>query len=157
RAALNFLTEANTRLESGLVAAQLAALQTDFGHYEDARRTLERYAELSPLMEPDVAKWLAARRADSSYFLGQYAEGASFAREVQDKFYDQFAERLDEKVRSSESGRSEEKGVRREGSEGIDVSLLTPHSSLLTDSELRTPPPRLKVEFPPAPAIPTVY
>jgi tetratricopeptide (TPR) repeat protein len=95
REALDFLVEANQQLESGLVAAQLAALQTDLGHYEDARRTLERYAELSPLMEPEVAKWLAARRADSDYFRGRFAEAAVHARAVKDKYYDQFSERLD--------------------------------------------------------------
>ena len=89
REALDFLTEADRHLESGLVAAQLSALQTDLGHYADARRTLDRYAELSPLIEPEVAKWLAARRADSAYFLGDYAAGAAHAREVKDKFYDQ--------------------------------------------------------------------
>ena len=94
REALDFLTEAEGNLESGLVTAQLAALQTDMGHYADARRTLDRYAELSPLMEPEVAKWLAARRADSAYFLGEPAAAARFAREVKDEFYDQFAERL---------------------------------------------------------------
>ncbi|MCS6865662.1 MAG: hypothetical protein RMJ56_06475 [Gemmataceae bacterium] len=93
--ALDFLVEANQRLESGLVAAQLAALQTELGHYTDARRTLERYAELSPLLEPEVAKWLAARRAESAYFLGHYAEAAVQARAVKDKFYDQFSERLE--------------------------------------------------------------
>src|SRR5829696_5305633 len=95
REALDFLTEADRNLESGLVSAQLAALQTDLGHYTDARRTLDRYAELSPLIEPEVAKWLAARRADSAYFLGEYPAASKHAREVKDKFYDQFAERLD--------------------------------------------------------------
>jgi predicted Zn-dependent protease len=137
--ALDFLTEADARLESGLVAAQLAALQTDLGRHADARRTLDRYAELSPLMEPEVAKWLAARRADSAYFLGDYATAALRAREVKDKFYDQFAERL-ENVRGRESEVSNEEE---------NSSLLTPHSSLA--------PPRVKIEFPPAPATPTVY
>ena len=62
--AVELLTEAAGHLESGVVAAQLAGLQLDLGRHEDARRSLERYAELSPLMEPEVAKWLAARRAD---------------------------------------------------------------------------------------------
>ena len=48
----------------------------DFGHHADAARSLDRYAELSPLMEPEVAKWLAARRADTAYLLGDYASAA---------------------------------------------------------------------------------
>lgn len=94
REALDFLTDAESQLESGLVSAQLAALQNDLGHHADARRTLERYAEFSPLLEPETAKWLAARKADTAYFLGEYAVAAEQARAVKDEFYDQFADRL---------------------------------------------------------------
>src|SRR5262245_8966524 len=86
REALDPLTEASDRLESGLVAAQLAALQNELGHYADARRTLDRYADLSPMMEPDTQKWLAARRADTGYFLGEYAAAAEHAKAVKDDF-----------------------------------------------------------------------
>ena len=95
REALDFLTEAAAHLESGLVLAQLSALQHDFGHHTDARATLSRYAELSPLMEPEIAKWLAARRADAEYLGGDLPAAASFSREVDDEFYTAFADRLD--------------------------------------------------------------
>ncbi len=131
REALDFLTEADRNLESGLVAAQLAALQTDLGHYTDARRTLDRYAELSPLMELDVSKWLAARRADSAYFLGEPAAAARFAREVKDEFYDQFAERLETLAGAPV----------KEGASAV------PDSSRMA----------IKLDFPPAPAVPNVY
>ncbi len=139
REALDFLTEADRYLESGLVSAQLAALQTDLGHYADARRTLDRYAELSPLIEPEVAKWLAARRADSAYFLGEPAVAARFAREVKDEFYDKFAERL--------SARGEGPGARGEEETDPDsASALAPESRFA-----------IRLDFPPAPAVPTVY
>jgi tetratricopeptide (TPR) repeat protein len=102
REALDFLTHAESQLESGLVSAQLAAIQNDLGHYADARRTLERYTEFSPLLEEETAKWLAARRADTAYFLGEFSVAAEHARAVKDAFYDQFALRLE-----SESGRQE--------------------------------------------------
>jgi tetratricopeptide (TPR) repeat protein len=104
RDALEFLTEADAHLESGLVAAQLAALQTDLGRHADARRTLDRYAELSPLMEPELVKWLAARRADAAYFLGEYAAAAGHARDVKDEHFDRFADRLDAARREREAG-----------------------------------------------------
>ncbi|MBA4067880.1 MAG: hypothetical protein C0501_30105 [Isosphaera sp.] len=94
REALDLLTDAEAQLESGLVSAQLAALQNDLGHHADARRTLERYAEFSPLAEPENVKWLAARRADTAYFLGERAAAAEHARAVGDEFYDAFADRL---------------------------------------------------------------
>lgn len=95
REALEFLLGAVGHLESGLVAAQLAGLQMDLGGHADAERTLERYAELSPLMEPDVAKWLHARRADCAYHLGDRPRAARLARAVTEPHYDAFAARLD--------------------------------------------------------------
>lgn len=95
REAVDFLTEASAHLESGLVLAQLAALQQDLGHHADACRTLARYAELSPLLEKEIAKWLAARRADAAYLTGDHTAAAAFAREVQDDFYTKFADRLE--------------------------------------------------------------
>ena len=60
--ALEKLNEASEHIESGIIVADLAGIQMDLGHYVDARRNYDRYAELSPLMEPEVVKWLAARR-----------------------------------------------------------------------------------------------
>lgn len=99
--ALEFLTEAESRLESGLVSGQLAALQNDLGHYADARRTLDRYIELTPLLEPEATKWLTARRADTAYFLGEYPQAIEYARGVKDEFYDAFADRLQRQTTDS--------------------------------------------------------
>jgi len=125
REALDFLTDAESQLESGLVSAQLAALQNELGHHADARRTLDRYAEFSPLMEPETAKWLAARRADTAYFLGEYAVAAKHARAVKDEFYDQFAGRL-------ESGST---------TANPDSGSLTPGRKVLTADTTGTPSP----------------
>src|SRR6478609_766097 len=103
REALDLLTEASERLESGLVAAQLAALQNDLGHHVDARKTLDRYADLSPMMEPETQKWLAARWADTAYFLGEPAAAVEHAKAVRDDFYDSFAKCLEESSQSHES------------------------------------------------------
>jgi predicted Zn-dependent protease len=95
REALEFLHEADAHLESGLVAAQVAALQIDAGRYEPARAMLDRYEHLSPLLEPDVAKWLHARRADCAYYLGDTAATAELAMLVKEEHYDAFAARLE--------------------------------------------------------------
>lgn len=94
--AVDLLTEASERLESGMVAAQLAALHLDLGHHAAAARSIERFADLSPLIEKDVAEWLAARRADVAYLLGDYAAAAEHAQKAgdEDEFYKEFAERL---------------------------------------------------------------
>jgi tetratricopeptide (TPR) repeat protein len=95
--ALEFLIEAADRLESGMVAAQLATVQWDQRLYADARRSFERFAELSPLMDSEVAQWLAARRTDVCYLLGEYSAAAEHVRGVgqEDKFYQAFATKLE--------------------------------------------------------------
>lgn len=95
REALDLLTEAVTHIESGLVLAQLAGLQNDLGMHADAVRSLGQYADLTPLMEKDVAKWFAARRADTCYLLGDLPQAAAHAREVGEPFYTGFASRLE--------------------------------------------------------------
>ena len=97
--ACDFLTEAAANLESSLVMAQLAAVQLDLGRFADVRVSVERYAELSPLLEPDLRDWLAARRSDAAYFLGEMGEAEAQARLVEDNdetFYPAFAARLKE-------------------------------------------------------------
>lgn len=93
--ALDLLKEAAAVIESGPVVAQLAGLQTEMRHYVDARKSYDRLAELSPLAEKDVAKWLAARRSDAACYVEDYAAAAELARELgDDPFFKRIAERL---------------------------------------------------------------
>lgn len=93
--AIDFLTEASTHLEAGIVVAQLATLQYENGRYHDARQSLDRYVELCPLLEPDLKKWLACRRADVAYSLGDMESAAREARTADEPFYTAFAETLE--------------------------------------------------------------
>ena len=79
REALERLTEASGKIESGIVLAHLAAVQIDLRHFNDARRSYERYAELSPLRDEETEKWLAARRADTAYFCGDFDQAREHA------------------------------------------------------------------------------
>lgn len=94
REALDRLTEASTKLESGIVLAHLAALQIDLRHYQDARQSYERYADLSPLRDEETEKWLAARRADTAYYAGDFPAAAENARKADETFYTALADRL---------------------------------------------------------------
>lgn len=98
REALERLTEAIEHIESSIVVAHLAGIQLDLGHYHDARRTYERYAELSPLMEDEVAKWLAARRCDTAYFTGDIATAREQAAKADEEFYGAFGKQLNEQA-----------------------------------------------------------
>ena len=139
---LELLTEANERLESGLVAAQLAALQNELGHHIDARKTLDRYADLSPMMEPETQKWLTARWADTAYYLGEHAAALEHARAVKDDFYDAFSSRL-ARTETEPSGDTREVPIDQTPGASGDVSSAgdqTAPRSVLPLSLTGTPP-----------------
>ncbi len=98
REALERLTEAAEHIESGIVVAHLAGIQADLGHHHDARKSYERYAEMSPLMEEEVAEWLAARRCDTAYFTRDFAAAKENADKADDDFYTAFRQKLDEPI-----------------------------------------------------------
>ncbi len=93
--AADLLAEADTHLESGLVVAQLAGLRNDLGRHSEAWASLDRYEELSPRMEKEVRSWLAARRADTAYRLGDTEKAATFAAATGEAFFTKFAGRLE--------------------------------------------------------------
>jgi cellulose synthase operon protein C len=89
-----FLETALPHLESGIVWAHLASLQLELARPEAALLSLDRYAELSPLLETDGRKWLAARRADAFHAMGRCAEAAGHTAELDDEFHRRFTENL---------------------------------------------------------------
>lgn len=93
--ALERLTDVSSRIESSIIVAHLAAIQMDMRNYSDARKTYERYAELSPLRDEETEKWLSARRADTAYFLGEYPVAREESVRAQDEFYTRLAEQLE--------------------------------------------------------------
>jgi tetratricopeptide (TPR) repeat protein len=92
--AVERLREGAERTESGPIAAQRAALELELGRYQDAERTLERLADLSPLMDDALARWLAGLRSDVAYHLGDGAKAAELARRAGDPFHQRIADRL---------------------------------------------------------------
>ncbi len=92
--ALDLLRGAGQRLESGPLEAQRAALETELGLHAEARRSIERVAALSPIVEKDLARWLAARRADTAYLCGDVESAAAHAAKAEGPFYRRLAERL---------------------------------------------------------------
>ncbi|MCX7664029.1 MAG: tetratricopeptide repeat protein [Gemmataceae bacterium] len=94
REALERLEAAASRIQSGIVVVQLAAMQMERRFYHDAQKSYQRYRELSPLLEKDTLEWLAAREADVSYFLGDLSGAIPHAEKASDDFYKEFAQRL---------------------------------------------------------------
>ena len=91
--AMERLAAASERIESGIVVAHLAALQLDQRRYHDAKQSYERYAELSPLRDEETEKWLAARRADTAYYCGDFVAAREQAIAAAEPFYTSLAER----------------------------------------------------------------
>ena len=87
-------TESAAAIECGAVYSQLAALQDDLGMHADARRSYDRFAELSPLMETEVQQWLAARRSDVCYDLGDIDATREYAKQAGEGFGVMFGEVL---------------------------------------------------------------
>jgi tetratricopeptide (TPR) repeat protein len=85
--AADHLREAAAHQESGLIYAQLASLLVESDRAADVGDVLDRYEDLSPLMETEVRQWLSARRADVAYALGDRAACVTHARAVGDDFF----------------------------------------------------------------------
>jgi tetratricopeptide (TPR) repeat protein len=76
------LREASGRIESAYVYGALSELESERERPAEALAALARYEELTPLKEPDLVTWLAARRADLAYLSGDLAAAAAFATEA---------------------------------------------------------------------------
>jgi tetratricopeptide (TPR) repeat protein len=93
--AIEFLSMEEQAMESGLIAAQLAAILLESNRPADVGRLLDRYEALTPLMEKDIRQWLLARRADAAYRLNDLPAAVAFARQIDEPFYRQFADRVE--------------------------------------------------------------
>ncbi|MBI1852984.1 MAG: tetratricopeptide repeat protein, partial [Planctomycetes bacterium] len=92
--ALELLVDASARLESAAVVGELGQVQMELGLHQDARRSFERFAELSPLMDRFIARWLAGQRSDAAYHCGDIPEATEFARLAGGPFYVALVDRL---------------------------------------------------------------
>lgn len=100
--ALELLTGADERLESGAITWQLANLQQELRRYTDARASLDRFEKLSPLLEKPLAKVLAARKSDVAYHCGDVEEAVRWAKESGAEYLQKVAEKLRESQTSGD-------------------------------------------------------
>lgn len=94
--ALELLRQAAQRLECGDVVAHLASLETELGHFEEARAHFNEVERFLPLLarEKNRRKGLLAQRADAAYYCGDLEEAARLAAQVDEPFFRGFVERL---------------------------------------------------------------
>src|SRR5262245_37885576 len=93
--ALELLREANSRLESGPMVGQQYALEMELRDYEAASRSLDRYEQLSPLLEKPGREWLAAQRADVAYYLDDVEAAIEHGRQSDQEYWKTIADRLE--------------------------------------------------------------
>ena len=73
----------------------MAALQTELGHFQDARQSYERFAELSPLMEKFYRDWLTGA-VPIPPIIAVIVRRICNMRQVPGPFYEAIARRLAE-------------------------------------------------------------
>lgn len=83
-------------LESGSLYSSLLSMQMDRELYRDAEMTLLRIEALSPLSDKSHRQWLAGRRSDLYYYLGDRAGAAAHARLAGGGFFLRLSERLEQ-------------------------------------------------------------
>ncbi|HID75782.1 MAG TPA: tetratricopeptide repeat protein [Planctomycetaceae bacterium] len=99
--AIQLLLEADKHLEAAIVPAMLYGLQLELEQYEAARVSLERCAELMPLADKRMRKWLAAQRAEVAYRLGDFETAVRQAEACDEEFTKTLVERLRDPQRRS--------------------------------------------------------
>jgi tetratricopeptide (TPR) repeat protein len=92
--ALALLGDAAAQSESAPIVAQLANLQCELQRYDDAARSLDRVEELSPLIEPPMRQWLAARRSDVACYRDEFDAAVEQAKIAKSPFHEKVAEHL---------------------------------------------------------------
>lgn len=94
--ALEVLSAGASRHEAGSLYSSLLGMQMDRGLYREAEATLARVEELSPLKDKPFCEWLAGRRCDLKYHLGDRAGAAQQARLAGSSFFSRLAERFEQ-------------------------------------------------------------
>ncbi|MBS1811369.1 MAG: tetratricopeptide repeat protein [Acidobacteria bacterium] len=92
--ALQLLTDAAQQIESCWLVGQLAQLQIELGLHAEARQSIERFAELAPLIDKPTEQWLHAQRADIAYLCGDYEAALHFTQLSESLFHKLVAERM---------------------------------------------------------------
>jgi cellulose synthase operon protein C len=103
--ALDLLTHAAAKLESGSIYGQLAVLQIELKRFDDAARNLDEFERHSPLLESVQRQWLAARRCDLACQIGDIDRAIDQAKmavgttpKTKSKFYENLAKLLEKRT-----------------------------------------------------------
>ena len=88
------LSDAAAETESGTVVGTLAATLAGQRLFAESLGCLDRFEALSPLLDRDGRRWLAARRSDALYELGDVEGARQQARLAKHPFHAAIAERL---------------------------------------------------------------
>jgi tetratricopeptide (TPR) repeat protein len=93
--ALEFLTSAVQNLENMHVVRQLSLLQQDLRQYDEANLTLQRFAELAPLIEKQEQLWLRRQQVTIDCLRNNTAAALAMARQIDEPYYQELTKRLE--------------------------------------------------------------
>jgi tetratricopeptide (TPR) repeat protein len=93
--ALEFLTAAAKHLENMHVVRQLSGLQQELGQYEEAGASLQRLAELAPLIEKRERVWLQRQQIALDCLRNNTAAALAAAKRLDEPYYQELAKRLE--------------------------------------------------------------
>lgn len=93
--AMSILLDAAEKFECAAVLSALLDFQMERALYFEAEASLARIEELSPLSDKTDKAWLAGRKADVCYYLGDRVAAAVAARRAGSGFHLLLAERLE--------------------------------------------------------------
>ncbi len=94
--AIQFLTEANARMQSHGIACQLLTLKREVDDHAGMAELVERIDSLSVAAEAAEREWLQARRVDVLYLKGDYPAAAAAAAQVSGDYHTALAARLNQ-------------------------------------------------------------
>ena len=92
--ALQILQTADQKFECEAVSSQLLAIQMENNLLQDAQKTLARIETLSPMADSYFKKWLAARKSDVLYKLGEIRPSITYALKADNPFHLKIADNL---------------------------------------------------------------
>jgi len=93
--ALELLTSAAQHLENMHVVRQLSALQQELRQYDAASLTLQRLADLAPLIEKHERLWLQRQQITLDCLRNNTSAALAAAKQLDEPYYQELAKRLE--------------------------------------------------------------
>jgi len=93
--ALAFLRDGSARTQCGSLVSQLARLETELEHHDEAMALYDRYLELSPLADKHTLGWANRNRTTLACRMGRLQLARELSAKLPGTYYEELAARLE--------------------------------------------------------------